>query len=155
MLRYFFVSIAIAVVAYIALRLTIGAAIMPAIDPRVAADTYFFLPGLAAVFVGAWVIRPAIRAHGLLGPVFATLAFPFVSGILFVLAMNVFGGTEGTDFVDNLEGTVAVVKAVPVKVIETLRVTIPLAIVSVYALRSSDPPEKLKKKNLATVDPYA
>lgn len=154
MLRYFFVSIAIAVAVYIALRLTVGGVILPAVDPRVASDMFFLVPGLVAVFIAAWVIRPAVRAHSLLGPVFATLAYPFVAGGLFVLGMNIFGDPDSVDLVENLEGTVSILQGVPFTVIESLRVTIPLSIVAVFLLRSADPPEKMRKKNLATVDPY-
>ena len=155
MLRYFFVSVAIAIVSYVTLRLTVGSVVLPSIDPRVAADTLWIMPGIVAVLFGSIVLRPLVRGQGILGPILACLAWPFLTGIFCSIGLTVFGGAETPDFLETFEGTFAVISASPVIVVGTVSVTIPLAGAAVIALRRADPPETLKKKNLATVDPYA
>ena len=155
MLRYFVFAVGIAIASYVALRLTVGSVILPMIDPRVAADTMFIVPGVVAVICGAVFLRPLVRAQTLLGPILAVLAYPFVAGIFCSIGLTVFGGSETEDFLSTFEGTFAVIRAAPVLVVESVIVTIPLAAVAIFLLRRSDPPETLKKRNLATVDPYA
>ena len=154
MLRYFLVAIVVSIVSYVTMRLTVGGVILPAIDPRVAADSMFIAPGIAAVMLGAVFLRPLIRAQVLLGPVLAILAYPFVVGIFCSIGLTVFVGPETPDFMDTFEGTTAVMRSSPHLVVGSIAVTMPLAALAVFAQRRSDPPEVMKKKKLATVDPY-
>ena len=154
MLRYFFVAVGLAIVSYLVLRSAIGVWILPAVEKEVARDPAFFVPAVVSMVFGVFFLRPFIRAHSFFGPVIASLLAPFLVGFFFTISLTIFGGSSSSYFVETFDDTFALLRGVPFVAMESLRVTVPLAGVVAFLLRRSDPPEMIKRRNLATVDPY-
>ena len=154
MLRYFFVAVGLSILSYLVLRSTIGVWILPAVETKLARDPAFFVPAVVSIVVGVFFLRPFIRAHSFFGPVIASLLSPFLVGFFFMISLTIFGGSTSSLFVESFEDTFMLMREVPFAAMESLRVTAPLALVVAFLLRKSDPPETLKRRNLATVDPY-
>lgn len=148
MVRYFFTSVAVAAVGFLAMRFAIGEFVLPGVEKVVARDLYFLFPALVAGVVTSWLTRPAVRGQTFVGPLFATALFPFIAGSIFSAFSTVFGRSaeETADFAGSIEQAFYTAIDAPLFVVETLPISIPLALIAVVALRRSDPVEKMREK---------
>jgi len=157
MLRYFIVSVVVAAVAYVAMRFTIGTAILTDLPAELAQDSYYVVPGLFAAFISCWLLRPVVRAHSFMGPMLATVLYPFFVGSAVTVYLFVAGRSqeESMDVVGSMDGTIQAVIDAPLYVLGSLPVAFPIAGLAVFALRKSEPGEAMTdKKEKAQAGPF-